>query len=86
MENVSEELRSMRETISHVADQLTRIGVGPKLMNTEEAGEFLGVGRDVMYQWRKAGEGPPYLHITSRTIRYDRDQLVAWAQSHVVGK
>ena len=83
---ISEEVRELRKTVGLMADQLTRIGVGPKLMKAHEAAAFLGVGEVVMFEWRQKRMGPPYLHITSRTIRYDRDDLVAWAQSHKVTK
>lgn len=79
-----EEVRALRETVGLMADQLTRIGVGPKLMTTPECAEFLSVGKDIMFEWRKSGEGPPFLHITARTIRYDRDAVLEWAQSHEV--
>ena len=82
--DLAEEVRALRETVGLMADQLTRLGVGPKLMKTSEAGEFLGVGPDVMFEWRAKGEGPPYLHITARTLRYDRDDVIAWAKSHRV--
>lgn len=83
---LSEEVRALRETVGLMADQLTRIGAAPKLMKTADAAEFLGVGPDIMFEWRKAGEGPPFLHITARTLRYDRDDLIAWAKTHKVGK
>jgi predicted DNA-binding transcriptional regulator AlpA len=82
----SEELRALRETVGLMADQLTRIGVGPKLMKTSDAAEFLGVSPDVLFEWRQKGEGPPYLHITARTLRYDRDDVIEWARSHRVAK
>ncbi|WP_162798017.1 hypothetical protein SuNHUV7_31000 (plasmid) [Pseudoseohaeicola sp. NH-UV-7] len=81
---LSEEVRALRETVGFMADQLTRIGVGPKLMTTPECAEFLGVGKDIMFEWRRSGDGPPYLHITARTLRYDRDAVLEWAKSHEV--
>ncbi|MBC7155633.1 MAG: helix-turn-helix domain-containing protein [Rhodobacteraceae bacterium] len=86
MLDLSEEVSALRYTVGQMADQLTRIGLGPKLMKTPEAAEFLGVSPEVLFEWRQKRMGPPYLHITSRTIRYDRDDLVAWAQSHKVTK
>lgn len=80
-----EEVRALRETVSQMADQLTRVGVGPKLMKISEVAEFLGVTEAVIYEWRRVNEGPPFLHITARTVRYDRDDVIAWAQSHKVG-
>lgn len=80
----AEEVRELRKTVGLMADQLTRIGVGPKLMKISEVAEFMGVTEAVIYEWRRMGEGPPFLHITARTVRYDRDDVIAWAQSHRV--
>ncbi|WP_425043705.1 helix-turn-helix transcriptional regulator [Primorskyibacter sp. S87] len=81
---LSNELSALREKVDLVADQLTRIGVGPKLMTTPECAEFLGFGKDIIFEWRKKGIGPPYLSITERTLRYDRDAVFQWARSHEV--
>ena len=82
--DLAEEVRELRKTVGLMADQLTRIGVGPKLMKISEVAEFMGVTEAVIYEWRRMGEGPPFLHITARTVRYDRDDVIAWAQSHRV--
>ncbi|OJY30190.1 MAG: hypothetical protein BGP11_05920 [Rhodobacterales bacterium 65-51] len=58
-----EEVRALRETVSKMADKLTRVGVGPKLMKISEVAEFLGVTEAVIYEWRRVNEGPPFLHI-----------------------
>lgn len=84
--DLAEEVRELRKTVGLMADQLTRIGVGPKLMKISEVAEFMGVTEAVIYEWRRMGEGPPFLHITARTVRYDRDDVIAWAQSHRVAK
>ena len=86
MMDLAEEVRELRKTVGLMADQLTRIGVGPKLMKISEVAEFMGVTEAVIYEWRRMGEGPPFLHITARTVRYDRDDVIAWAQSHRVAK
>lgn len=82
--DLAEEVRALRETVGQMADQLTRIGVGPKLMKISEVAEFMGVTEAVIYEWRRMGEGPPFMHITARTVRYDRDDVIEWARSHRV--
>lgn len=81
---LSAEMRALRETVNLIADHMTRIGVAPKLMTTPECAEFLGVGKDIIFEWRKKRMGPPYLSITERTLRYDRDAVLEWARSHEV--
>lgn len=82
--DLAEEVRELRKTVGNLADMLTRVGVGPKLMKISEVAEFMGVTEAVIYEWRAKGEGPPFLHITARTVRYDRDDVIAWAKSHRV--
>lgn len=82
--DLAEEVRELRKTVGIMSDQLTRIGVGPKLMKISEVAEFMGVTEAVIYEWRRMGEGPPFLHITARTVRYDRDDVIEWARSHRV--
>jgi len=84
--DLSEEVRALRYTVGQMSDQLTRLGVGPKLMKTSECAEFLGVSEVVLFEWRQKRQGPPYLHITARTLRYDRDDVIEWARSHRVAK
>jgi predicted DNA-binding transcriptional regulator AlpA len=84
--DLAEEVRELRKTVGIMSDQLTRIGVGPKLMKISEVAEFMGVTEAVIYEWRRMGEGPPFLHITARTVRYDRDDVIEWARSHRVAK
>jgi predicted DNA-binding transcriptional regulator AlpA len=84
--DLTEEVRALRYNVGQMAEQLTRIGLGPKLMKTPEAAEFLGVSPEVLFEWRQKGEGPPYRHITARTLRYDRDDMIEWARSHRVAK
>ena len=38
--DLTEEVRALRYTVGQMSDQLTRLGVGPKLMKTPECAEF----------------------------------------------
>ncbi|AXT28464.1 DNA-binding protein [Ruegeria sp. AD91A] len=53
-------------------------------MNTAQCAAFLGKSPDILYEWRRDRKGPPYLHLSSRSILYDRDSVIEWAQSHEV--
>jgi len=48
------------------------------LLSTEDAADLTGLSSEWFYQARKRGEGPPYLRVTSRIVRYDRDELLGW--------
>lgn len=41
--DISEEVRELRETVADMRSTMTSLGIGPKLMNTVECGELLGV-------------------------------------------
>ena len=61
----------------------------PQLMTTKQCAEFLQVTPRRLETWRAKRErgeeaGPPFLHITERTLRYDRDDVLEWARSHRV--
>jgi hypothetical protein len=49
------------------------------LLTTRQAGDYLGVGPDVMRGWRKRGVGPRYLDYGSpMLLRYPISELDAW--------
>lgn len=81
--DLAEEVRALRAAIENIS-------TSPKLMTPAECAEFLGVSESVLFDWRRrpsaATQGPPYLHITERTIRYDRDDVLAWARERRVNK
>lgn len=63
---------------SQVRDHL-RDGLRPKL-NTEEAADYVGLGKSTLDKLRVFGGGPPYIKIgvgRGRVI-YDPDDLDAW--------
>lgn len=55
----------------------------PVFMTTKEVAAFLGVSAERVFQWRQEGTGPTYCGPTSRTIRYHRDDVIAWMKEGV---
>lgn len=85
MDQLTQEIRSLRQTVEALQVKQAL----PDLMTPEQCAEYLNRSEEVLYLWRKqrnAGEesGPPFLHISSRTILYDREDVLAWARSHRV--
>lgn len=85
MQNLTDEIRALRDEVR----SLTMKQELPKLMTPAQCAEFLSRSEEVLYLWRKeriAGEasGPPFLHISSRTILYDQEDVLEWARSHRV--
>ncbi|MEP1768192.1 MAG: hypothetical protein ABJJ53_16320 [Sulfitobacter sp.] len=83
MMDLAEEVRALRNDVKALAKRLEGAAV-PKLMNPAQCAGFLGKSPDILYEWRRDRKGPPYLHLSSRSIMYDRDAVIKWAQSHEV--
>ena len=53
------------------------------LMRQEEAAALLGVTPRCMENWRHRGDGPKYVRVSHRCIRYQRGDLVTWIEERV---
>ena len=51
------------------------------LMTEEQAAAFLGVTRRCMQAWRLSGNGPKYVRLSTRCIRYRRAELVSFSEN-----
>lgn len=80
---LAQEIRALRDEVKALSERIDGANA-PKLMNTAQCAAFLGKSPDILYEWRRERKGPPYLHLSSRSIMYDRDVVIAWAQSHEV--
>lgn len=80
MEELTEQIRALRDEVKtlQVKSDL------PDLMTPAQCAQYLNRSEEVLYLWRKQQSGPPFLHISSRTILYDREDVLAWARSHRV--
>ena len=58
----------------------------PKLMTPTQVAEFVGISETQFYAWKRAGDVPPAIYWSERTVRYDRDDVMAWANAHKVGE
>ena len=47
-------------------------------LNSEQAAEYLGISTATLKNWRKRGDGPPFIKVNARVIRYLRCDLDAW--------
>jgi predicted DNA-binding transcriptional regulator AlpA len=53
------------------------------LLNSEAAGEYIGIGPRTLPVWRNLGKGPKYLKIGGKVL-YRREDLDAWLTSRLV--
>jgi predicted DNA-binding transcriptional regulator AlpA len=56
-----------------------RQGRRPKL-TSDEAADYVGLGRSTLPKYRVFGGGPPYFKLSRRVI-YDADDLDAWMEA-----
>ena len=63
--------------IQHEPDYLDR------LINEQEAAKFMNYSVRALQNWRVRGGGPPYIRISSRSIRYRRRDVIAWTEGRL---
>lgn len=52
-------------------------------INQREVAQLLGVAERTLEKWRRTGEGPPFISISRRCIRYRIADLRDWQDQHV---
>lgn len=77
----SEQIRALEKRIA-VLEQEAEL---PKLMTPKQVCDFVGISEGHFYAWKRAGDVPPAMYWSERTVRYDRDDVIAWADAHKVG-
>lgn len=56
----------------------------PPIMTTQQVAHLLDLSTEWLFQARKTRTGPPFIQISRQTVRYDRDDVLAWARRHRV--
>ena len=51
------------------------------LMSIEELADYIGESKRTIYRYIKSGDCPPYIRITAKNIKFDREDVDAWLQS-----
>ena len=55
-----------------------------QFLNRAEAARFLGLQPQTLANLTWKNEGPPYVRLSSRCIRYDRNELLSWMKTREV--
>ena len=53
------------------------------LLRETEAASFLGFTPRALQAWRQRGEGPLFVRISARAIRYRRRDLISWSEERL---
>jgi predicted DNA-binding transcriptional regulator AlpA len=78
----------MAQTIKRALQAQKRRKAAPEggragLLTCFQVARLLGVSWYCLYEWRKAGCGPPYLRISHGVLRYPRNALESWLRSRL---
>ena len=68
---------------SPLADDLQNTAYWFTLIDEKIAGEFLDLTDRTMQKYRQTGDGPKYIFISSRCLRYRRADLRTWAEARM---
>ncbi|MDP8243579.1 MAG: helix-turn-helix domain-containing protein [Candidatus Hinthialibacter antarcticus] len=52
------------------------------LLSTTQAADLIGVEPRTLECWRQRGDGPPFVSISRRCVRYDICDLHHWIDDH----
>jgi predicted DNA-binding transcriptional regulator AlpA len=55
-----------------------------RFLSRAEAAEFLGLRPQTLANFSWQGQGPPFVRISLRCVRYDPDELMAWMKAREV--
>ena len=59
-----------------------------QLLTTEQAARYLNLKPTTLEQWRweRGDDGPPFLRLSRRAVRYRKSDLEAWAARQLPGR
>lgn len=57
----------------------------PRLMTPAQVCEYAGISERQFYNFKERGDGPPSIHLGSRTVRYDIEDVRAWLNTKKIG-
>ncbi|MFP7673127.1 helix-turn-helix transcriptional regulator [Marivita sp. S0852] len=78
----TKQIRALEQRIEDLEIQITN----PKLMTPRQVCDFLQISERQFYEWKRAGDSPPAIYWSERTVRYDLDAVMAWAKQKEVGQ
>ena len=76
------DVRALEERIEELEIRLNT----PRLMTARQLVDFLHISERQLYDWKKAGDAPPAIYFSQRTVRYDLHEVMAWAKRKEVGQ
>lgn len=53
----------------------------PRLLQAREVATYLSITKQTLRTYREQGQGPPFIRMAARTLRYPSDGLKAWVEA-----
>ncbi|MBF0169455.1 MAG: helix-turn-helix domain-containing protein [Alphaproteobacteria bacterium] len=66
------------------ASQRAEVGQLDRLLNENDAADFLGYTVRALQNWRVRGGGPRFVKVSARSIRYRMRDLINWIDARTV--
>ena len=74
---------SRRQAPTKPAEPLTALLAEKRQVPQDEAAEFLGVSTRKMEKMRREGDGPKFVRVSSKLVRYRICDLIEYQESHL---
>ena len=55
---------------------------GMELLTTDFLAEFLGVSKQALMQWREMNQGPAFIQLGAKTVRYPKKEVMKWLRAN----
>jgi excisionase family DNA binding protein len=55
-----------------------------QLMSIEDLALYLGDSKRTIYKYISSGDGPPYIKLSSKNIKFDREDVDRWLETKKV--
>ena len=77
----TDQIRALESRIEELEFRLTL----PRVMNLTQLCEFLGISKRNFYERKDAGDCPPAIYLSQRTIRFDVVDVMTWLNAKKIG-
>jgi len=84
LQELTNELRAMREDMAAMRDAMTRLVEPAEYLTPQQTADYLKVSVDALIEWRRERRGPKFVQSSSRFVRYRRADVDAWAAENLV--
>ncbi|WP_076680394.1 AlpA family transcriptional regulator [Microbacterium sp. RU33B] len=64
-----------------IAPETARPSSMPELLTQAQVADILAVSPRALEDWRVTGDGPPYLKLSHKVLRYDAAALTRWLRT-----